>query len=70
MKELKEKNKESVSSILPVSAIVLLFSITVVPIGSGILTVFLFGTLFLMAGMSLFTMGAETAMQPLQSASV
>lgn len=68
MKELKEKNKESVSSILPVSAIVLLFSITVVPIGSGILTVFLFGTLFLMAGMSLFTMGAETAMQPLGEA--
>lgn len=65
MRRLRKKNDESVSSILPISAIVLFLSITIVPLGNGILTMFLFGTLFLILGMSLFTLGAEMAMQPL-----
>ena len=65
MESLHRKNMESVSSILPISAIVLFLSITIVPLGSGILTMFLFGTLFLIVGMGLFTLGSEMSMQPL-----
>ncbi len=65
MKGLREKSNESVGSILPVFMIVLFISISIVPLGSGILTMFLFGTIFLMIGMALFTLGAEMSMQPL-----
>ena len=65
MKKLQEKTYESVYSILPIAAIVLVISISVAPIESGILTVFLFGTLFLIGGMGFFTLGSEMSMQPL-----
>ena len=65
MKKLKAKNSEALSSILPISAIVLVLSVTIAPLGNGILTVFLFGTLFLILGMGLFSLGSEMSMQPL-----
>lgn len=65
MNKLREKTNESIQSILPISAIVVLLSITIAPMGNGILTLFLFGTLFLIFGMGLFTMGTEMSMQPL-----
>ncbi len=61
----KGKIQESVSSVLPITAIVLLLSITIVPIEPGVLTLFIFGAVALVLGMSLFTMGAGMAMQPL-----
>lgn len=65
MNQLKEKLIESVASVLPISLIVLLLSITVAPVSTGVLVLFLFGTLLLIFGMSLFTMGAGMSMQPM-----
>ena len=50
---------------MPIVAIVLILSVTVVPIDPGVLTLFIFGAVALMLGMSLFTLGAGMAMQPL-----
>lgn len=61
----KEKIVESFSSVLPITAIVLLLCITVAPIDPGILTLFILGALALIFGMSLFTLGAGMSMQPL-----
>ena len=61
----KEKIIESFSSVLPITAIVLLLSITVAPLDSGIMVLFILGALALIFGMSLFTLGAGMSMQPL-----
>ena len=65
MHQLREKMAESLSSVLPITAIVLLLSITIAPVNSGVLVLFLFGSLLLIFGMSLFTMGAGMSMQPM-----
>ena len=65
MPQLREKMAESLSSVLPITAIVLLLSITIAPVSSGVLVLFLFGSLLLIFGMSLFTLGAGMSMQPM-----
>lgn len=65
MKQLIAALKESLVSVLPIFAIVLLLSITIVPLQSGVLVLFLFGTLLLIIGMSFFTIGSGMSMQPL-----
>ena len=65
MKQLKETLLESLHSVLPISAIVLILSVTIAPLDSGVLVLFLFGTLMLIAGMALFTIGSGVSMQPL-----
>ena len=62
---LVEKIKESLSSVLPVTAIVFLLLITVAPVGAPILISFIIGTLLLIVGMGLFTLGAEISMMPM-----
>ena len=62
---LKEKIKESLSSVLPITVIVLLLSITLVPLEVGTLTLFLTGAVLLIVGIGLFQLGAEMAMTPL-----
>ena len=52
-------------SVLPIFAIVLVLSISLVPMNPGILVMFLFGTIMLIVGMSLFTIGSEISMQPI-----
>ncbi len=64
-KQLKEKILESLSSVLPITAIVLLLGIFVTPIPSGMLVLFLFGALLLVFGMGLFTLGVDLAMTPM-----
>lgn len=64
-KLLREKIMESLSSVLPITAIVLLLSITISPISSGTLVLFLFGAVLLVFGMGLFTLGADLAMTPM-----
>lgn len=56
---------ESLKSVLPIFAIVLVLSISLVPMNPGILVMFLFGTIMLIVGMSLFTIGSEISMQPI-----
>lgn len=63
--KLKEKISESLSSVLPITAIVLLLSITVVPLEIGTLALFLTGAVLLIVGMGFFQLGAEIAMTPL-----
>ena len=63
--KLKEKIKESLSSVLPITVIVLLLSITLVPLEVGTLTLFLTGAVLLIVGIGLFQLGAEMAMTPL-----
>ncbi len=64
-KQLKEKILESLSSVLPITAIVLLLSIIVAPVSSGTFVLFLFGALLLVFGMGLFTLGVDLAMTPM-----
>lgn len=64
-KQLKEKILESIASVLPITAIVLILSISVAPVSSGTLVLFLFGALLLIFGMGLFTLGADLAMTPM-----
>lgn len=62
---ISEKVKEAFSSVLPICAIVLLLSFTIVPLQSGTLLAFILGTLLVVVGMGLFTLGADTAMTPI-----
>ena len=63
--ELGSALGESLKSVLPIFAIVLALSISLVPMNPGILVMFLFGTIMLIVGMSLFTIGSEISMQPI-----
>ena len=67
MNLMKDKLAESLKSVLPIALIVLGLSITVVPISTGDMFLFLVGIACLVFGMSLFTAGAEMSMQPLGS---
>lgn len=63
--KLKEKTRESLSAVLPITAIVLLISIFIVPMELGHIVLFLTGALMLILGMGLFQLGAEMSMTPL-----
>lgn len=62
---IREKISESLSSVLPVTLIVLLLLVTFFPVSSAMLLSFIIGGLLLIVGMGLFTLGAETAMTPM-----
>ena len=66
--KLKEKILESLSSVLPITAIVLALSLTVIPVPIGPLLLFLAGAVLLILGMGLFSLGAEMAMMPMGEA--
>ena len=63
--ELGASLGESLKSVLPIFAIVLVLSISLVPMNPGILVMFLFGTIMLIVGMSLFTIGSSISMEPI-----
>ena len=65
---LMEKIKESLSSVLPISAIVMALSITIVPLTPGVLVLFLFGSFLLIVGVGMFTLGVDMSMTPMGSA--
>lgn len=62
---LTEKITEALSSVLPVTGIVLLLLVTIVPVSAAMLLSFLIGALLLIVGMGLFNLGAESAMTPM-----
>ena len=62
---LKAKMHESLSSVLPITMIVLILSIVLAPMGTGYMMMFLFGAVMLIIGMGLFQLGAEMSMSPL-----
>ncbi|MGN0469737.1 MAG: DUF1538 domain-containing protein, partial [Acutalibacteraceae bacterium] len=63
--KLKVSIMESLSSVLPITFIVLLLSIFVVPLDVGTVSMFFVGAVMLIIGMGMFQLGAETAMSPL-----
>ncbi len=64
-KELKGKFKETFTAVLPVTGIILLLHFTIAPMPSGILALFLSSSVFLILGMTLFTLGADVGMTPM-----
>ena len=64
-KQLTEKTRESMASVLPITAIVFLLSITIAPLDPGTLVLFLFGAILLVGGMGLFTLGVDMSMIPM-----
>ena len=62
---ISQKVKEAFSSVLPITLIVLVLSFTITPINSGVFLGFIVGSLLVIVGMGLFTLGADTAMTPI-----
>ena len=62
---LKEKIRESLSAVLPITAIVLFLSIFLVPLEVGPVVIFFVGAIMLILGMGMFQLGAEISMSPL-----
>ena len=63
--KLKEKTKESLAAVLPMTGIVLAISIFFVSLELGPFVMFLVGALMLIVGMGFFQLGAEMAMIPI-----
>nr|WP_300769713.1 DUF1538 domain-containing protein [uncultured Acetatifactor sp.] len=63
--KLKEKILESLSAVLPITGIVLLLSILLVPMDIGTMVMFIVGAIMLVVGMGFFQLGAEMSMTPL-----
>lgn len=64
-KKLKEKISEALSSVLPITVIVLALSFTLAPMPSGTMVLFLLGAAMLIVGMGFFSLGADMAMMPI-----
>lgn len=63
--KLKENILESLSAVLPITGIVLLLSILLVPVEIGTMVMFISGAVLLVVGMGFFQLGAEMSMTPL-----
>ena len=64
-KILREKINESLTSVLPITVIVLLLSVTVAPMPVGTLAMFVVGAVMLILGMAFFSLGTDVAMTPM-----
>lgn len=62
-----EKTREAAVSVLPIVAIVIVLCLFVMPMQADLLLCFLIGGLLIVAGMGLFSLGAEQAMMPIGS---
>lgn len=62
---LYEKFHEALTSVLPITLIVILLCFTIAPIPNSMLISFIIGAIMLVVGMAFFTLGADTAMTPI-----
>lgn len=63
---LKQKISEALSSVLPITAIVLILSFTnIAPMPAGMMILFMFGAVMLIVGMGFFSLGADLSMMPM-----
>ena len=62
---LMEKMKESAVSVLPIIGIVMILCLTVSPIQTDLMLCFIIGSLFVVAGIGLFSLGADISMTPI-----
>lgn len=60
-----KKLKESIFSVLPISAIVIVINFLTTPMDTYSLISFIFGSVFLTLGMCFYTLGVDTAMTPI-----
>ncbi len=63
--KLKEKTMEALSAVLPITAIVLVLSLSIIKMEIGAIVMFFAGAALLIIGMGFFQLGAEMAMTPL-----
>ena len=63
--KLKEKIRESLSAVLPITGIVLALTVFLVPLEIGTMAMFFVGAVMLIFGMGMFQLGAEMSMSPL-----
>ena len=63
--KLRAKIMESLAAVLPITAIVLIISVFLVPTKVGTMFMFLVGAVLLIIGMGFFQLGAEMSMSPL-----
>ena len=63
--KLREKTLEALAAVLPITGIMLLLSILLVPMELGTMVMFLVGAVLLIVGMGFFQLGAEMAMTPI-----
>ncbi len=63
--KIREKLNEVITAVVPVVAIVLILSVTIVPMPTHVVMAFLYGCILLMIGMVFFTIGSEQAMEPM-----
>ena len=59
---IKEKLREAMASVLPITVIVALLCFALIPMDSGLMLSFLVGAGLLVLGMGFFTLGAEMSM--------
>ena len=64
-KVLKEKTMEAFLSVLPITVIVIVASVALVPMPTGTVMLFLGGAALLIIGMGFFTLGVDMAMIPM-----
>ena len=64
-KILREKVQEALSSVLPITLIVLVLSMTITPMPVGTLVLFLAGAVLLIVGMAFFSLGTDVSMTPM-----
>lgn len=65
MNNLLEKIKESLSSVLPITIIVIILHYAITPMPKGLYMLFVIGAVMLIFGMGLFTLGADISMMPM-----
>lgn len=64
---LKHQIKDSLRSVLPITAIVLILSFTIAPLPMGTLGMFILGAILLITGTVFFTLGVDTSLTPMGS---
>ena len=62
---ITSKFKETLTSVVPVMAIVLILGLTAAPLGFGLISRFLIGGALLILGLTLFLVGVELGIQPI-----
>jgi hypothetical protein len=62
---LKQKMKDVVFAVLPITIILLILNFTIAPIGKELVLRFTVGALFIIIGLGIFLFGADLAIQPI-----
>ncbi|HAM78526.1 MAG TPA: DUF1538 domain-containing protein [Treponema sp.] len=62
---LLQKLKETISSVLPIMAIVLILGLTIAPLGSDLLVRFILGGVLLILGLTVFLLGVDIGILPI-----